>query len=400
MGAGLARLGRLHDAMARHVAEGRAPGIVTAIWRRGELHLDAIGTMAMGSPAKMAPDTIFRIASLSKPVTAAATMILVEECKLALDEPVTRLLPELADRKVLRNMDGPLDDTMPAARPITVRDLLTFRPGWGMKFGPPDTPFQKAVAELGIVGFGPPQHQTKIGPDEWLAKLGTLPLMCQPGERWLYNTGSYVLSVLVARASGMGFESFLAERLFDPLGMKDTGFHVPPAKLRRLATAYRPDAKTGVLNEIDSADAKSQVATPPLFPDGAGGLVSTAEDYLAFGRMLLDGGKARGGRILSRPSVETMTTDQLTPAQKALPAFGPTQWDNRGWGLGVEITTRRDDISATPGQYGWVGGYGTAWRNDPREEMIAVLMTQRSEFPLFSSVHRDFWTATYQAIDD
>jgi CubicO group peptidase (beta-lactamase class C family) len=395
-----ARLGRLHDIMAGHVERGEVPGLVTLLCRRGEVHADAIGRKALGGADPIRRDTIFRITSMTKPITAAAAMMLVEECKLRLDDPVDRLLPELADRKVLKRMDGPLDDTEPARRAITLRDLLTFRLGLGMIWGPPDLyPIQKAISALEIVGFGPPDQATPLGPDEWLRRLGTLPLMHQPGERWMYNTGSYVLGVLIARASGRTLEDFLRERLFEPLGMKDTGFSVAAAKLDRLATSYWVNQRTGALDLYDGV-ADSRWCRPPVFADGGAGLVSTVDDYLAFGRMMLNQGRHGSERILSRPSVELMTADHLTPRQKELAAFLPGIWDHRGWGFGVSVVTGRDELSATPGRFGWDGGYGTSWASDPEEEMVAILMTQCAQFPLFSRVYRDFWTAAYQAIDD
>ena len=389
------RLRRMHDVMAGHVERGQVPGLVSVLSRHDEVHVDVIGMKAVGGTDPMRRDTIFRITSMTKPVTAAAAMVLVEECKLRLDEPVDRLLPELAGRTVLTRIDAPIDETVPAHRPITLRDLLTFRLGLGMLFGPPDVyPIQKAIADLEIPGFGPPQQATPHGPDEWMRRLATLPLMYQPGERWLYNTGSSVLGVLIARAAGQPFETFLRERIFDPLGMKDTGFSVPPAQLDRLAPAYWMD-----LEPHDGVH-DSQWSRPPAFPDGAAGLVSTVDDYLAFGRMLLNGGRHGRERILSRLSVETMTTDHLTPEQKAVSAFFPGQWDSRGFGFGVSMITRRDSVWAVPGRFGWDGGYGTAWASDPREDMVGILMTQRAAFPLFSPVYLDFWTSAYQAIDD
>ncbi len=395
-----ARLARMHGVMARHVERGDAPGIVTLVSRGGQVLVDAIGMKAVGSGDPIRRDTIFRITSMTKPITAVATMILVEECKLRLDEPVDRLLPELAGRKVLKRLDGPLDDTVPAKRPITVRDLLTLRMGLGLIMGPPDQyPIQKAVNELGIVGFGPPDQSTPLDPDEWIRRLATLPLMHQPGETWMYNTGSYVLGVLIARASGQPLPTFLRERIFEPLGMKDTDFRVPAAKLDRLAASYWPNAETGAL-ELHDGIADSRWSRPPAFPDGGAGLVSTVDDYLAFGRMMLHNGKHERGRILSRLSVETMTTDHLTPEQKAVSGFFPGFWDSRGWGFGVSVVTRRDDVAAVPGRFGWDGGYGTSWSSDPREGLVAILMTQRAGFPLSSSIYLDFWTSVYQAIDD
>ncbi len=395
-----ARLGRMHDVLAGHVERGLVPGVVTLLARRGEVHVDAIGTKALGGREPMRRDTIFRITSMTKPITAAATMILVEECRLRLDDPVDRLLPELAGRRVLRRLDAPLDDTVPAHRPITVRDLLTFRLGLGVIMDPTaDYPIVKAVRELGLVGFGPPDPSAPHDPDEWLRRLGTLPLMHQPGERWMYNTGSYVLGVLIARASGQPLPAFLRARVFDPLGMNDTGFSVPAAMLDRLAPAYWPNAVTGALDLHDGVE-DSRWRRPPVFPDAGAGLVSTVDDYLAFGRMMLDKGTHGRERILSRASVETMTCDHLTPEQKAASAFFPGYWDGRGWGLGVSVVTRRDDLAAVPGRFGWDGGYGTSWSSDPSEELVAILMTQRAEFPLLSCVYLDFWTSVYQAIDD
>jgi len=395
-----ARLGRMHDVMARHVDRGEAPGLITALSRRGETQVDVIGTKTVGAEDPMRRDTIFRIASMTKPVIAVATMILVEECVLRLDDPVDRLLPELADRRVLSRVDGPLEDTVPAVRPITLRDLLTFRLGFGLLTAPEDTaPVARAAQELGI-WVGMPDPSGVPEPDEWMRRLGSLPLMHQPGERWLYHTGSQVLSVLIARATGRPLEDFLRERIFEPLGMADTGFHVPREKLGRLATSYLPDAATGKLERYDGAE-DSRWAAPPAFPDGGGGLVSTVDDFLAFGRMMLDRGRSvDGGRVLSRPSVELMTTDQLTPAQKAVSGLLPGAWDNLGWGFGVSVVTGRDGVAAVPGKFGWDGGFGTSWASDPAEEMVAVLLTQRAQFPLFSPLYLDFWTLAYQAIDD
>jgi CubicO group peptidase (beta-lactamase class C family) len=394
------RLGRMHDIMAGYVERGEVPGVVTLISRRGEVHVDAIGNKAISGNDPMRRDTIFRITSMTKPITAAAAMILVEECKLRLDDPVDQLLPELANRKVLKRLDGPLDDTVAAIRPITLRDLLTFRMGFGIIMVPSGVyRIQKAVNDLKIVGFGPPNVSTPHTPDEWMRRLATLPLMHQPGEKWMYNTGSYVLGVLIARASGQPLETFLRERIFEPLGMKDTGFSVPAAKLDRLAPSYWPNAETGAL-ELHDGVADSQWSHPPAFPDAGAGLVSTIDDYVAFGQMMLNKGKHGRERVLSRLSVETMTTDHLTPEQKAASDFFPGFWDSRGWGFGVSVITRRDDVAAVPGRFGWDGGYGTSWSSDPREGMVAILMTQRAGFPLLSGVYLDFWTSAYQAIDD
>jgi CubicO group peptidase (beta-lactamase class C family) len=393
-----ARLGRMHEVMAGYVERGDVPGLVTLVSRRGEVHVDAIGTQAIGDSPPMRRDTIFRISSMTKPIIAVATMILVEECKLRLDEPVDRLLPELAERQVLKRLDGPLDETVPAKRPITVRDLLTFRMGFGQMMAPSDAYPILSAADEQQIGMGPPSPSSMPAPDEWMRRLGRLPLMHQPGEMWMYNTGSDVLGVLIARASGQPLETFLRQRIFEPLGMKDTGFSVPAASLDRLATSYWTDPTSGKLTVYDEARG-SQWSRPPTFPSGAGGLVSTIDDYLAFGQMMLSQGKHGGERILSRLSVELMTTDQLTPEQKAASSLTSGFLDGLGWGFGVSVITRRDDIAAVPGRYGWDGGLGTSWYTDPREEMVIILMTQCAwSSPSPPNVY--FWTLAYQAIDD
>ena len=394
------RLGRLREVMAGFVERGEVPGLVALISRRGETHVEALGKKALDSSDRVERDTIFRIASMTKPITAAAAMILVEECKLRLDDPVDRLLPELADRRVLKRLDGPLDDAEPAKRPITLRDLLTFRMGFGIVMAPPGTyPIQTAVNDL-LLGQGMPQPSLPPGPDEWIRRFATLPLMHQPGEKWMYHTGSDVLGVLIARASGQPFEIFLQERIFEPLGMKDTAFSAPASKLDRLATSYSTNFETGALELYDPAEG-GQWSRPPAFPSGGAGLVSTVDDYLAFGRMMLNQGRNGGTRILSRPSVETMTTDHLTAAQKAVSGLIPGDFDNIGWGFGVAVITRRQDVAAPVGSYGWDGGLGTSWRSDPSEDMVTILLTQASwTSPVPPRVSRDFWISAYQAIDD
>jgi CubicO group peptidase (beta-lactamase class C family) len=387
-----ARLGRMHDVLTDHVERGAVPGVVTLVSRRGEAHVDAIGTRVISGPDPIQRDTIFRIASMTKPIAAAATMILVEECALRLDDPVDELLPELANRQVLRTIDADLDDTVPARRSITVRDLLTLRMGFGFVFAPNALPIERAASELEVMP-GPPNPQRLPSPDEWLRRLGTLPLMRQPGERWMYPTGFSVLGVLLARAAGQPLEQFLRERIFDPLGMKDTRFSVPAAKRDRLAGCYALNAETGALDVYDDADA-SQWHDPPAFPDAEGGLVSTVDDYVAFGQMMLNKGQYGNERILSRASVELMTTGQITPEQRVGAEFFLET--NRDWGFGVSIITQRDDVASTPGRFGWDGGFSTSWYADPREDLTAILMTQVLGFP--SRIDREFWILVYAAL--
>jgi CubicO group peptidase (beta-lactamase class C family) len=339
--------------MAGYVARGVVPGVVTLLARRGEVVVDARGAQAIGG-APMQRATIFRVASMVKPITAVAAMILVEECRLRLDDPVDTFLPELAHRRVLRSIASPLDDTVPASRAITLRDLLTLRLGVGSVLAAPGTyPIQHAISELRIGGDGPPQPTTTPPPDAWMRNLGSLPLMEQPGERWLYNVSADVLGVLIARASAQSFGDFLHERIFAPLGMRDTGFFVPADKLHRVATSYEADGETGPLTLYDAAEG-GQWTAPPPFEFGAGGLVSTANDYLAFCHMLLGKAKLGTQRILARPTVEAMTSDQLTPAQR----IGAEMFfhNNSSWGFGMAVSTKRTDGWAVPGRFGWDGG--------------------------------------------
>ena len=390
------RLRRLREVLTRHVEPGDMPGLVALVARRGEVHVEAIGTTEAGGSEPMRRDTIFRIASVTKQIAAAAAMTLVEECRLRLDDPVDGLLPELAGRQVLARLDGPLDDTVPAQRPITVRDLLTFLMGIGAIMAPPGRyPIQRAMEEAGL-GAGPAGPRAE--PDEWMKRLGRLPLAYQPGDKWMYHTGSDVLGVLMARATGQPLAEVLAERILRPLGMTDTGFHVPAVSLHRLAAAYRPDPATGGL-ELSDDPRDSLWGRPPAFPSAGGGLVSTADDLLAFCTMMLNEGRHGTGRVLSRPTVELMTTDLLTEQQKAENTifFGGSS----GWGLGFQVFTRRTTLASTPGRFGWTGGTGTSVYTDPAEELIGILLTQREmTSPLPPPVFRDFWTCAYQAIDD
>jgi CubicO group peptidase (beta-lactamase class C family) len=392
------RLARMQAALRRHLDEDRIPGLVALVHQRGQEHLEAMGTLALDGDVPMRRDTIFRLASMTKPVTAVGAMILVEECQLRLDDPVDDWLPELKDRQVLRTIESPLDDTVPAQRPITLRDLLTFRSGYGeVGFIAPTSALQMAMVEARLPLSAWPFAGT---PDEFMKRLGSLPLAFQPGERWLYHMGSEILGVLIARVSGTSLATFLGESIFEPLGMKDTGFYVPEEKLDRLATCYGTDIFTGVFGVLDEARGGS-VARPPVFGSGGGGLVSTVDDMLAFGQMLLAKGAHGRERILSRPAVELMTTDHITAEQKAASPFFEHFWSTRGWGLGLSMVTGRQDIADVPGRFGWDGAFGTSWYVDPQEELVGVLMTQRRPDMLqIPEVIRDFWTSAYQLIDD
>ena len=354
---------RLEEIVETAVARGDAPGVVAAVGRGGEGYVAAAGVMAVGGPP-MRPDTLFRIASITKPVTAAVVLSLAEDGLLGLEEPVDRLLPELADRRVLRRPDGPLTDTIEAERAVTTRDLLTFTWGFGMQgamfMAPEPWPIVSAVAERELSSFGPASPDTTPEPDTFMARLGELPLLAQPGERWLYSAGSQVLGVLAARAAGAPFEDVMRERVLTPLGMDDTAFYANDTS--RLATAY--ENVNGELTVRDRPD--GQWSRPPRFPDGAAGLVSTAEDLLRFGRMLLLPG---GNPVLTAGTVAEMTSDQLTPAQLARVWPGFSFLGDRGWGYGVSVTEWG---------YSWEGGSGTAWANVPDQDLTVVVLTQRA----------------------
>jgi CubicO group peptidase (beta-lactamase class C family) len=354
---------RLEEIVETAVARGDAPGVVAAVGRGDEGYVTAAGVMAAGGPP-MRSDTLFRIASITKPVTAAVVLSLAEDGLLGLDEPVDRLLPELADRRVLRRPDGPLTDTIRAERAVTTRDLLTFTWGFGMQgamfMAPEPWPIVSAVAERELSSFGPPNPDTTPEPDTFMARLGELPLLAQPGERWLYSAGSQVLGVLAARAAGAPFEDVMRERVLAPLGMDDTAFYANDTS--RLATAY--ERRDGELAVSDPPD--GQWSRPPRFPDGAAGLVSTAEDLLRFGRMLLLPG---ANPVLTAGTVAEMTRDQLTPAQRARVWPGFSFLGDRGWGYGVSVTDWG---------YSWEGGSGTAWANIPDRDLTVVVLTQRA----------------------
>jgi CubicO group peptidase (beta-lactamase class C family) len=322
--------------------------------------------------------------------------MLYEEGRLRLTDPVAKWIPELAEPRVLRDPNGPLDATDPSPAPISVRDLLTHCSGLVYSFstGPA---LGKAYQEADILG-----SSTALSPDEWAKRLGALPLAHAPGTRWNYSVSTDVLGLLVARVSGMPLADFLRTRIFEPLGMRDTAFFVPEEKLARFATNYAVNEK----NEISVVDAPatSVFREVPAFPSGGGGLVSTADDYARFALMLAGGGKLGKTRLLSRKTVELMATNQLTPGEAE--TFGLRSYrvfGGNGFGLGVMTQTEVAGYRGlgSIGKNGWGGAGGTWYWVDPAEELVAVLMIQRFSFgsaPL--PISRDFETAVYQAIAD
>lgn len=383
-------LTRLHEVMSRHVESGYLPGLVALVSRAGETHVEALGTRILGEDAPVRRDTIFRIASTTKPIAAAAVLMLLEECRLRLDDPLTDWLPELSQAQVLRDLAGPLDDVVPATRPITTRDLLTFGCGYGFDFAHWQSPLMRKMSQLGVApGPNPPA----IAPDEWLRRLGSLPLGHQPGEGWMYNNGLDIASILVARVTGISFGRFLEERIFQPLGMVDTGFFVPREKLGRFGPQY--GVAPGQRDLAVTDELEGRFSRPPVFEMGAGGLVSTADDLHAFQRMLLQGGRFDDARLLSRSSVVLMQTNQLLPAQGE--PLGP----DLGWTFGCSVELRKTGIGSSKGRYGWTGGSGCAVYADPTEDSVDILLTQRlMEGPFAHPDMQDLATAAYAAFSD
>ncbi|MFH8869156.1 serine hydrolase domain-containing protein [Streptomyces griseus] len=376
----------LLDLLDAHIAEGSMPGAVALVARDGRTEVATAGTAGLAGSAPMRRDSVFRIASVTKPIVAAAAMTLVEDGLIAPADPVAAWLPELSAPLVVRTPRSPVDDVVPALRPITLLDLLTFRAGYGI---PSDFSLPAAAPLLVELRQAPPPGAV-LTPDAWMAALSRVPLLHQPGDGWLYNTCSDILGVLISRAAGRPLPAYLAERLFEPLGMRDTGFAVEPAALGRFTSCYRPGADSGsepVL--VDAPD--GQWSSPPAFPSGAGGLVSTVDDLAAFGRMLLaEGLDDAGDRVLAGESVRQMITDHLTPEQRAASGLFT---EGQGWGFGgsvdVEITAPWNVL----GRYGWVGGTGTTAHVIPATGTVAVLLTQmKMTGPTAPGVMRDFWT--------
>ena len=362
------------------VQSGRIPGYVAAVRVGGAQEIHAGGRTAIEPDAPpMREDTLFRIASITKPMGAALTLGLVEDGVLGLDDPIARWLPEAARPRVLVAPDGPLDRTTEAVRPITVRHLLTMTCGWGAVLEP--TPLQAAMMERDV--FPGPLPPALSG-DEFVARVAALPLAFQPGEGWLYDTGMNLLGVLLARATGTSLSELFARRIFGPLGMTSTAFGaVDP---HRLATAYIPGDDG--LRVLDPAD--GVYARPPEFEELSGGLVSTADDVLRFYCAMADG----GAPVLGRDSLARMTADALTAEQRrqALPIVD----EGGSWGLGTAVDVEAAEPWMAPGRWGWTGGTGTTAYVDPVRGTVSVLLTQRA---MTSSLDRfdDFWRAVADA---
>lgn len=346
---------------------GLLAGAVTLVWHAGRIEqVNTLGFRDVEARLPMQRDTMFRIASMTKPVTVAAAMTLVEEGRLALADPVATWLPELAQPRVLLDPDGPLDRTAPARRPITIDDLMTHRSGLAYVFSA-SGPLRTGYAKMSV-------HQDQ---DRWLAELARLPLVHQPGDRLTYSHATDVLGIVLARVEGKPLGDILAERVFAPLGMTDTGYSVGRAGRARAATMYRLD-KDGELRHDVMGPAP---IVPPTFCRGGTDLWSTVDDYLTFARMLLGGGTADGARVLSEESVRLMRTDRLTPDQKRYPFLGSPFWLGRGFGLNLSVVTdpaksRQLFGPGGAGTFGWPGAYGTWWQADPAADLILIYLIQ------------------------
>ncbi len=376
------RLTRIADALQRHIDAGHLAGAITLLARNGKVvHFETHGWADRESKRPMSRDTLFRMASTTKPVTSVAILMLLEEGKLRLTDPVSRFIPEFKDTKVAVAKPGSEEiELVPASRPVTIRDLLTHTSG------------------LGSGGAGA-KETTKVmrsrKPTDTLAdfipRLGAVPLDFQPGTQWRYSGGAGfdVLARVVEVASGQTFDRFLRQRLFEPLGMKDTFFVVPDDSKPRLASIYRGSAKG-----LEKLPVPGFLSGTTYF-SGAGGLTSSTEDYARFALMLVNGGQFRGKRLLGARTVKLIGSNHvgtLFGGQLGRPRQG------LGFGLGVEVV--RDAVTAgwqrSNGSYGWDGAFGTIFEVDPRERMIAVLMMQRYS----QEIYRDFENAVRQAIID
>jgi CubicO group peptidase (beta-lactamase class C family) len=366
-----------------HVASGRIPGYVAAVRIGDRVAMHAGGRTAIEPDSTpMRDDTRFRIASVTKPIGGALTLRLVEDGVLTLDDPIARWLPEAGHPRVLVAPDAPLDRTVDAQRPITVRHLLTMTSGWGAVFE--ETPLQKAMLERDVYPGPLPRDMTG---DEYIARITDLPLAFQPGDGWLYDSGTDILGVLLSRATGQPLAELLAEHVTGPLGMTATSFGAPDAT--RLATAYTPGPDG--LELLDPPDGR--YCGPPRFAELSGGLVSTAADLMRFFGALADG----GAPVLKRESVALMTTAALTDKQRAgaVPVVGASG----SWGLATGVDLEADQPGMARGRWGWDGGTGTGARVDPTRDTVAVILTQRAMTGPRDGFE-DFWAAVDAAARD
>ncbi|HWA59769.1 MAG TPA: serine hydrolase domain-containing protein, partial [Caulobacteraceae bacterium] len=347
-------------ALSAVIESGDLSGAVTLLWKDGEVAQVACqGRRNIAEDKPMTRDTLFRIASMTKPITSVAALMLMEEGAFRLDDPITEWAPEFKNMKVLKSATGPVDEVYDAPRDITFDDLFTHRAGLAYGFtsiGPIAHAYQKALGDVLTI---------QTAPDDWMAAIAALPLSYPPGERFHYSHATDVLGFLVGRIAGKSFRDVLIERIFEPLGMVDTDFYVPPEKRARAAVVYRQDDKTGALEPVPFP----QFDTPPAFCGGGGSLISTADDYLKFARMLLNDGELDGARLLKPETVRLMRANRLTPEQREIPFMGIPFWMGQGFGLGLSVITDPEKQAwmgaGSEGSFGWPGAFGTWWQADP-----------------------------------
>lgn len=365
-----AELATIGPSLQAFVNRGELAGVVTLTSRGGEIvQSDAIGWSDIETKTPMRTDTLFRIASMSKPITSVAALMLVEEGKIALDDPISNWAPELGDLMVLRDPAVPIQNVVPAKRAITIEDLLTHRSGFAyapFSEGPLKQAYEQRLGDPGM---------NRLSVDAWLAALATLPLAYQPGERFHYGHSSDVLGFLIGRVEGKPFRRVLQERILAPLGMHDTDFWLPPEKRRRLASLYAYQELPEGLVKVET----EMYDEPPAYTPGGGGLISSAGDYHRFARMLLNGGALDGVRVLAPETVELMATNRLTDAQRKIPFAGMPLWQKSGFGLGLSIAEDLSDNPYACGEVGsltWPGIFGTWWQADPKNDLIMIYLIQ------------------------
>ena len=389
----------IEAAVGAYVDAGTLVGAATLVWRDGRVvHEASVGRRDLVTDLPVERDTIFRIASMTKPVTTVAALMLYDEGRFALDEPITLHAPELAGVRVLREPNGPLDQTNAAERPITFRDLLTHRSG--LTYGEFHRgPISRACAE--VLGA---TMDNVLGPDAWIARLATLPLIDQPGAGFHYGVSTDLLAFLIARMEGVSLGELLERRIFGPLGMRDTGFVVPRAQRTRRAGCCGFDSagKLTALTTVPGGHALAERPDDMTFESGGQGLWSTVDDYLAFARIFLGHGEVDGVRLLRAETCAMMTSNQLTADQRRTARMlgRPLFAAGHGYGMGVAVVTEPDKADPLTcrggvGTVGWAGAYGGWWQADPTDGSVLIFLTHNMvELPqMASGIGLDAWSA-------
>ena len=378
------RLERISDTAQRFIDEKQLAGAVTVVARRGKVaHFEAYGMMDLAANKPMEKDTIFRIYSMTKPIAAAAVMMLCEEGKLQFNAPVSTYLPELGESKVAAAADTETLTLIEANRDMTVRDLMRHTSGLpgAARYMAGQTAVDKRYREEGLHLL----HECNL--QEMVARLGRIPLLYQPGTKWHYSIAADVLGRLIEVVSGQPFDVFLAERIFQPLGMIDTGFYVPAEKINRFASMYGPKSEGG-LQTIDAPEggtghvSENSFREKPKFLSAGGGLVSTAADFARFCLMLSSKGVLAGKRLMKTESVESMTRNHLPAHLIPLDKKPEARYAGLGFGLGVSVRVQQTDWIPTSqvGEYGWIGGASTEFWISPRDELVAITLAQHIPF--------------------